>query len=222
MDKIIEDVINSGISLLDASVKYDVSVHKLRRYITSLKKSDKKEDNDLYFSYVKRNEIDKKAIFIDIVENDLMLEEVSKKYNCSLSTINKYISSLMNTEDDELKELYEKYLKASERHRVNGYSKGGQVGVRTTSFSENQIENIYRLIVDEGYTLRMVEELTGFKKSTIYDLLMKNLDDDRKKILSSEFRKHREFSSNDYSGDIENSYEFHCVGSEISKRRTRG
>ena len=222
MISIVEDIVNNGLSLLDASKKYDVSVSKLRKYITSLKNSDLKDEKKLYETYISRNYIDKKSILIDIILNDLLLEDASLKYGCSLSTLKKYIASLKNSSDFELKKLYDDYQVVAKRHNVDGVSKGGRNSVRKSSISSLQINKIYRLIIEDDYTLRQIEALFGFKKSTVYDLLMKNLSDDEIKVLSIAFRKHKEFSLNDYECDVENTYEFHNVGSEISRRRTRG
>ena len=74
-------------------------------------------------------------------------------------------------------------------------------------------------IVEDDYTLRELESKTGIKKSTIYDLLMKNLDLDEIKVLENAFRKHKENTLNDYDNDVENSFHFHRVGSELSRRR---
>ena len=132
MDSVVKDMIDNGLTLLDVSLKYDISVLKIRRYIASLKNSIIKEEKDLYELYLNSRSIDKRKILEDIVLNDLTLVEASIKHSCSVSTIKKYISSIKDSKDNSLKELYDKYKDLSKKHSKIGAIKGGQTGIRNS------------------------------------------------------------------------------------------
>ena len=165
--------------------------------------------------------IDFKKIIEDIISNNLTVLEASQKYNCSESSIRKYIRKLKESNELSDINLYNRYLDVARNSQKNGRKKGGTNSKRTTTLSKEEINNLYELIVNEDRTLREVEEKTRIPSSTIYDNLMANLSENQKKQIQEVFDKHRRNAANDYQNDTENSIEFHRVGTEISKPGTR-
>lgn len=225
MDNIVNDIIDNSLSLKDASNKYDISVSSIRKYIVSLKKSNELNKNKLYEDYISRKQIDKKEILKKIVENKLTVKDAALKYGCSISTIRKYIASIKDTDDIELKNLYEKYCLLALDNASIGRIEGGKKGIRHSSIDDNQIEMIYNLIVEHDYTLRQLEEVLidkgiNIKKSTLYDLLINNLSSEKVEILNDIFSRHHRFMTNDYCNDLDSGKAFNNVGTLLSKHGT--
>jgi len=143
--------------------------------------------------------------------------EASLKFDCSVSSIRKYITKLKKSGDKNDIILYNSYLEVSNMNKLNGRILGGKSGKRSSNLSDSLVSDLCDYIVESGCTLRQMEKETGIPKSTLYENLSK-LNDPR---LQDVYDEHRRNSLNDYNNDIENSAEFYSVGSEISKCVTK-
>ena len=143
--------------------------------------------------------------------------DVSLKFDCSVSSIRKYIAKLKSSNNPDDINLYNKYLYVSRVNQEKGRVIGGKNGKRTSNFSRDEISSLCNYIIENDCTLRQLEKESGIPKSTLYDNLDK-LGDSR---LSAVYSEHRRNSLNDYNNDIENNYSFNSVGSELSRRITR-
>lgn len=143
--------------------------------------------------------------------------DASHKFDCSVSSIRKYIAKLKKSDDEKDIILYNSYLEVSNINKLNGHILGGKNGKRRSTLSDSLVTDLCDYIVESGCTLRQMEKGTGIPKSTLYENLSK-LNDPR---LQDVYDEHRRNSLNDYNNDIENSAEFYSVGSEISKSVTK-
>lgn len=142
--------------------------------------------------------------------------EASIKFDCSVSSIRKYVAKLKVSTDPADKKLYDSYLVVSSMTRLNGQILGGKNGKRNSNLSFSSISDLCEYLIENNCTLRQMEKISGIPKSTLYENLSK-LNDSR---LQDIYDEHRHNSLNDYMNDFENNLEFHSVGSEISKRCT--
>ncbi|MGM9849622.1 MAG: hypothetical protein ACI31V_01835 [Bacilli bacterium] len=142
--------------------------------------------------------------------------DASHKFDCSVSSIRKYIARLKGSIDENDKKLYNSYLVIAGINQLNGQVLGGKKGKRLSTFSSSDVSDLCDFIVENDCTLRQMEKISGIPKSTLYENLSK-LNDSR---LQDIYDEHRHNSLNDYMNDFENNLEFHSVGSEISKRCT--
>lgn len=142
--------------------------------------------------------------------------DASHKFDCSISSIRKYIAKLKVSTDPADKKLYDSYLVVSSMARLRGQILGGKKGKRLSTFSSSDVSDLCDFIVENDCTLRQMEKISGIPKSTLYENLSK-LKDSR---LQDIYDEHRRNSLNDYMNDVESNLEFHSVGSEISKRCT--
>ena len=143
--------------------------------------------------------------------------EACKEFDCSVSSLRKYIAKLKKSNDKNDIILYNRYLEVSNINRLNGHILGGKNGKRRSTLSDSLVTDLCDYIVESGCTLRQMEKGTGIPKSTLYENLSK-LNDPR---LQDVYDEHRRNSLNDYNNDIENSDEIYSVGSEISKSVTK-
>lgn len=143
--------------------------------------------------------------------------DASHKFDCSVSSIRKYIAKLKKSDDEKDIILYNSYLEVSNINKLNGHILGGKNGKRRSTLSDSLVTDLCDYIIESGCTLRQMEKGTGIPKSTLYENLSK-LNDPR---LQDVYDEHRRNSLNDYNNDIENSAEFYSVGSEISKSVTK-
>lgn len=142
--------------------------------------------------------------------------DASIKFDCSVSSIRKYVAKLKNSTDTDDKKLYNSYLTASSISRLKGQVLGGRNGKRTSKMSEREVSDFCEYIIENDCTLRQMEKMTSIPKSTLYENLDK-LNDSR---LQSVYDDHRRNALNDYKNDVENSDEFNSVGEELSRRVT--
>ena len=142
--------------------------------------------------------------------------DASHKFDCSVSSIRKYIAKLKVSTDPADKKLYDSYLVVSSMARLKGQILGGKNGKRNSNLSFSSISDLCEYLIENNCTLRQMEKISGIPKSTLYENLSK-LKDSR---LHDIYDEHRRNSLNDYMNDVESNLEFHFVGSEISKRCT--
>lgn len=142
--------------------------------------------------------------------------DASHKFDCSVSSIRKYIAKLKVSTNPADKKLYDSYLVVSSMTRLRGQILGGKNGKRNSNLSFSSISDLCEYLIENNCTLRQMEKISGIPKSTLYENLSK-LNDSR---LQDIYDEHRHNSLNDYMNDFENNLEFHSVGSEISKRCT--
>ena len=143
--------------------------------------------------------------------------EACHKFDCSVSSLRKYIAKLKKSDDEKDIILYNSYLQVSNINRLNGRIFGGKNGKRMSTLSHSVVSDLCEYIVENGCTLRQMEKETGIPKSTLYENLSK-LNDPR---LQDMYDDHRRNSLNDYDNDVENNSEFYSIGSELSKSVTK-
>ena len=165
--------------------------------------------------------IDCRKIVQDIVENHLTVKDAALKYDCSVSTIRKYIAALKNSLELSDINLYNEYIEWARESQKNGSVKGGIISKRKSSKTMDEILELYHLIVEHDYTLKQLEKMVGVPSSTLYDCFIKYLDNDKLLVLKDIFDEHRRNQRNDYENDNDGYFGFHEVGSEISNRVTR-
>jgi hypothetical protein len=143
--------------------------------------------------------------------------DASTKFNCSVSSIRKYIAKLKKSDLECDIELYNNYLKVANINRLRGKVIGGRKGKRNSVMSLDYISDLCEYIIENNCTLRQMEKEINISKSTLYENLAK-LDDPR---LKDVFAEHHRNSMNDYDNNREDDSFFHSVGCELSKRCTR-
>lgn len=143
--------------------------------------------------------------------------DASIKFDCSVSSIRKYIARLKKSEDIGDINLYNDYLEVANMNRLKGQVIGGKNGKRKSSLSLEYVSNLCEYIIENDCTLRQMEEMVDIPKSTLHENLA-SLNDSR---LHEIYEKHHRNSLNDYNNDVENGSDFHSIGSEISKRCTK-
>lgn len=155
---------------------------------------------------------------VDSYENGKLVTalEASIKFDCSVSSIRKYVAKLKASTDIDDKKLYNSYLAASSMSRLKGQVLGGKNGKRTSKLSDKVVSDFCEYIIENDCTLRQMEKISGIPKSTLYENLDK-LNDPR---LQSVYDDHRRNALNDYNNDVENGNEFNSVGEELSRRVT--
>jgi hypothetical protein len=139
--------------------------------------------------------------------------DASHKFDCSVSSIRKYIAKLKNSVDKNDLRLYNNYLVVANMNQLKGQVLGGKKGKRFSTLSNSNVSDLREYIVENDCTLRQMEKISGIPKSTLYENLSR-LNDSR---LQDMYDEHRHNSLNDYINDNDNNFEFHSVGSEISK-----
>ena len=142
--------------------------------------------------------------------------EASIKFDCSVSSIRKYVAKLKTSGDIDDKKLYNSYLAAASMSRLRGQVLGGKNGRRTSKMSERELSDFCEYIIENDCTLRQMEKKTSIPKSTLYENLEK-LNDSR---LQEVYDNHRRNALNDYNNDVDNGDEFNSVGEELSRRVT--
>ena len=143
------------------------------------------------------------------------LKQVAEENKITIDQIKYYIRCLKKSDKlDEVK-LYQKYLETARKNQKQAKIKGGQAGKKTTEISQEQINEWYRLIKDNDYSLREIDA----PKSTVYDALMKYTTQEEKQQLKKLFEERKK--STPYNNDLENNYTFHQIGSDMSKPVSR-
>ena len=142
--------------------------------------------------------------------------DASHKFDCSVSSIRKYIAKLKVSTNPADKKLYDSYLVVSSMTRLKGQILGGKNGKRSSKLSDKVVSDLCNYRVDNDYTLRQMEKITSIPKSTLYE----NLDKLKDPRLQSVYYDHRRNALNNYNNDVENSNEFNSVGEELSRRVT--
>lgn len=131
-----------------------------------------------------------------ILYGNRTMEEAAIALGISKRTLQLYINTHLKQQDEK---LYEKVRQHLENIAQQRHSLGGKIGKRTTSYDKEQIETMAdRLIaaffddktpssVKETKTLEQLSSQYKIPKSTLYDLLMKSLDNERKSQIKSIF-----------------------------------
>ena len=128
--------------------------------------------------------IDKKIIVEDMINNNLSILEVSKKYDCSVSTIRKYLAKLSNSDDHENLKLYESYKEYSNKKLADGRKKGAEKGKRKPFLSEEEINNLAVEFVNGEHSLRSLANFYKIPKSTLHEWFSSYLTpENRKKVM---------------------------------------
>lgn len=143
--------------------------------------------------------------------------DASHKFDCSVSSIRKYIAKLKKSSDESDKVLYNSYLEVSNMNRLRGQILGGKNGKRNSSLSDSLVSDLCEYVIQNDCTLRQLEKEVGIPKSTLYENLSK-LNDSR---LQDIYDEHHRNALNGYNNDVENNGRFNSVGSEISESVTR-
>ena len=143
--------------------------------------------------------------------------DASKKYDCSVSSIRKYIARLKNSDSVNDISLYNEYCAVSSFNKSRGVVLGGKNGKRGSKYSLDVISDLCDYIIETDSTLREVEKETRIPKSTLSDNF-KRLNNPK---LQDVYDAHRRNSVNDYENDVENGSNFDSVGSELSNYGVR-
>lgn len=118
----------------------------------------------------KKLELKIKQAALYIIKNKATIEDTANHFNCSISTIKKWINN-----DDKLKaideDLYNKVKKVQLEVTEIGNRKGGKVSSRKEIFKNSEFEmlEIIETILNEGLTLDEAFIRFGVPKSTIYE-----------------------------------------------------
>ena len=112
------------------------------------------------------------------INNDVTLEDAALYVGIkSKKTLNNYFARLCGSKDE--KDRLKKY-----ENEQKGKVKGGQTGVRKSSYTRDEALKIYDYIIKNCATYRQAEEEFQIPRSTIYEIVHSNLltDDEKKKI----------------------------------------
>ena len=114
------------------------------------------------------------------VNNDVTLEDAALYVGIkSKKTLNSYFARLCNSEYEKDKLVLKKY-----ENEQKGKAKGGQTGVRKSSYTRDEALKIYDYIIKNSATYRQTAEEFQIPRSTIYEIVHSDLltDDEKKKI----------------------------------------
>ena len=136
--------------------------------------------------------MDKRKILEEIIKKHMTIKEASEIYDCSVSTLRKYIASLSKSTNEADITLYQQYLAVAKENSKVGRIRGGVLSKKESSLSKKNIKDLFNMIVKNDYTLRQLEEKTGISKSNLYDLFIRNLNSMELAILKELFAQHHE------------------------------
>lgn len=131
------------------------------------------------------------------------LKQAAEQNNISIDKIKNYIRKIKNSNKQDEIELYKEYLEIATENQQQAKIKGGQNGKRTTTYSIEQINSWYSMIVEGDMTLDEVEKETGISKSVIHENLNNNLSDLQRKQLEIIYEKHKRNATKNYQNDLE-------------------
>lgn len=119
------------------------------------------------------------------INNDVTLEDAALYVDIkSKKTLNNYFARLCGSKDEKDRLLYKKIVLKKYENEQKGKVKGGQTGVRKSSYTRDEALKIYDYIIKNCATYRQAEEEFQIPRSTIYEIVHSNLltDDEKKKI----------------------------------------
>lgn len=119
------------------------------------------------------------------VNNDVTLEDAALYVGIkSKKTLNSYFARLCNSEYEKDRLLYKKIVLKKYENEQKGKGKGGQTGVRKSSYTRDEALKIYDYIIKNCATYRQTAEEFQIPRSTIYEIVHSDLltDDEKKKI----------------------------------------
>jgi len=98
--------------------------------------------------------------------------EAANHFHVSVSTIKKKLSQIRDkTREDYNPILAEKLKLAQDKITLRGQIKGGSIGKRGRTLSEEQIRMYAEAFLSSGLTLQDFADLSGIPKSTLYDMI---------------------------------------------------
>ena len=116
----------------------------------------------------------------EYINNDLTIEETSKKLGISKRTLPLHFKSLELIDSGLFKLVTDK----KELQQVRGRVKGGQNGKRNVTWTVEQARFIADEFVKQGLTYEEAEKVFDIPKSTIFEMLNSDaIDEDRRKKL---------------------------------------
>lgn len=107
-----------------------------------------------------------------IIENKATIEQTAIHFRKSISTIKKYINDEQNLQSLDV-ELYKKLKEIQSEIIAIGNKKGGSKGVRKSSYSDELIIHIAKMMISNEMTLSQAAIQFKIPVSTLYDLLNK-------------------------------------------------
>ena len=119
------------------------------------------------------------------INNDVTLEDAALYVGIkSKKTLNNYFARLCGSKDEKDRLLYKKIVLKKYENEQKGKAKGGQTGVRKSSYTRDEAFKIYDYIIKNSATYRQTAEEFQIPRSTIYEIVHSNLltDDEKKKI----------------------------------------
>ena len=82
--------------------------------------------------------------------------EACKKFDCSVSSLRKYIAKLKKSDDKDDIILYNRYLEVSNINRLNGHILGGKKGKRRSTLSDSLVADLCDYIVDMKSGIQLI------------------------------------------------------------------
>ena len=129
-----------------------------------------------------------------ILENKATINMACEEFGYSISTIKKYINDedKLQSIDDE---LYKKVKEIQKEIEYEGQIKGGKIGKRKSTYTDDEIINILNEMVKKELTLQEAYEIYGISTSTLYERIMM-LDDEYKNLAKELFERNKENAFN--------------------------
>ena len=107
------------------------------------------------------------------IENNLTIEEASKNLGISKRTLQLHLKKLESISPLTFALVKDKKLSNERRGRV----KGGTLGKRGTTWTEEQALGVAQAMINGGLTYAEAEETLGIPSSTIHEMIHKGVKD---------------------------------------------
>lgn len=131
-----------------------------------------------------------------IISNKATIQMAADKFGISTSSVKKYIN-----DDKNLKSIdYSAYVAVKETQKdliKTGNYVGGKNGIRTSSISDFEAEEIARTMIQKGWTLEQASIFYQIPSSTIYDNLMRLKDSELLNDLKRLFKENKNVNQGD-------------------------
>lgn len=105
-----------------------------------------------------------------IIENKATIQMAADKFKCSISSIKKYINDENNLKYID-EDLYNGVKNIQEEIINMGNKKGGQIGKRKATYTEEEAEEIAKKMISLEMTLSQGSSHFDIPVSTLYELL---------------------------------------------------
>lgn len=115
-----------------------------------------------------------------IIDNKATVASCAKHFDCSVSTIKKYINNDGNLKDIDL-ELYKKVKEVQKEIEEKSHHIGGMISKRNSKHTYSEIKKIVETMIRNSWTIEEASKYYNIPRSTLYENI-KKIDDEKLKL----------------------------------------